>query len=448
MSFVWMSVAWAQSGCEVDPTGQFGYPYATIEDALANDCDAPGSVIEVYCPEQGCEHPGVALDRLSDLELRSAEDGVKYGPVRLVDPKRAYLVHVRDSSDIRFIGFSGYEGEISGFEIESSSVLVEGPGKSFGPRYADVSGIEVAVMVRGASEVTLQWVGAWKSGTGIEMHSDPSGVPRVTARGLMLLGNDRAARLYDGPVLDIDSDFDAAWLNYVVDNDQGFLLYGDSRLEIDHSVLSGNLRSAPVQHPAVFEIRDTSTLVGRNLLVTDNDTRANPGVATPYPPGGNTPGHILNHYSSGEASFLASSFVDNESDLVFEMVAGLSGPLTLQHSVLANNLGKVISASGFFPGCPTTTHSKSVFWANFNHMNPVACFGGIVQDPGSVPSAGIVDIVSAFPLLTPPLPDLYLLDAFEAGSLSAPADLFPVGKWGVDLNADTGDLDVGFHDPL
>src|SRR5262245_1934089 len=82
----------AMAACEVDPLGQFGYPHATIEDALANGCDAPGSEIVVYCPEWGCTHPGVEIDRLSDLTFRSAEDGVKYGPVTLSDASRVYLV--------------------------------------------------------------------------------------------------------------------------------------------------------------------------------------------------------------------------------------------------------------------------------------------------------------------------------------------------------------------
>ena len=67
-------LASAAGVCHVDPTGTFGMPFADIDAALAfGGCDAPGSVIEVYCPASGCVHPSVTISGLHDIHIVSAE---------------------------------------------------------------------------------------------------------------------------------------------------------------------------------------------------------------------------------------------------------------------------------------------------------------------------------------------------------------------------------------
>ncbi len=458
--------------CQVDPTGSLGHPHATVDDALTSGgCDAPGSEIIVFCPSGGCAHPAITLENLVDVSITSGEFTAapgKSGPVRIEAPSDPAAVRVTGSDGIELLGFRGIEAAEHGLEIIDSIVRVAGPQEYGVPGYMDIRAPTGAgARVRGGSDLTLEWVGITGSRKGLDIASNGGGAPFVSARGVVLLGNLTAAVMTGGttscpasggPELEIRSDFDVAWLNYIMGNDEGFLLRGASVLSLDHAVLGGNLRNRPVSRSngMLFELRDAASLVGRNLAVYDNDRIRNPGVALPWSQshGPNTASIILWHDSCEKSTIRASSFVDNESDLVFHMDAGVSpGSLRLEHVVVANSSGKTISASGFAPSCPALDVTGSMLWENRTIMDPPHCAASFQDtttnvDPGVVTSPQTPDTLPNYPGIKPPPFDLYLLDRHEPTHEQTPVDLYPAKKWGVDGTPDVDDLAVGFHNRL
>lgn len=458
--------------CKVDPTGALGHPLASVDEALTSGgCDAPGSEIIVYCPPDGCVHPAITLENLVDVSITSGEFAAtpgKFGAVRIEALSDPAAVRVTGSDEIELLGFRGIEAGEHGLEIIDSIVRVAGPQEYGVPGYMDIKAPTGAgARVRGGSDLTLEWVGITGSRSGLDVASDGNGVPFVSARGVALLHNLTAAVMTGGtnscpssggPELEIRGDFDVAWLNYIMGNDEGFLLHGASVLSLDHAVLGGNLRNRPAStsNGMLFELRDAASIVGRNLVVYDNDRIPNPGVALPWSQshGPNTASIIMWYDSCAKSTIRASSFVDNESDLVFHMDAGASpGALRLEHIVVANSSGKTISASGFAPGCPDLDVTGSMLWENRTIMDPPHCAGSFQAtttnvDPGVVTSPQTVDTLATYPDIKPPPFDLYLLDRHEPMHEPPPVDLYPAKEWGVDGSPDGDDLAVGFHNRL
>jgi hypothetical protein len=451
--------------CDVDPTGSLGYPFGTIEDALTNGgCDQPGSEIVVHCPEWGCGHPATEIQRLDKITIMSGENPDKpEGPVWFDGKSDPWAVRVVDSRDIRFLGFSGYYTREIAIDVVDSSVRVAGPQELGFPFYADVQGW-MGVHVAGASEVELAWVGVRGNTRGMRIESTANGTPKVSATGLAVLDNVVAVEMAGlsttcpapaGPLLAIHGDFGPTWLNYVMGNDEGFLLSGDARLEIDHTVLGGNLRHHPPNRANgfLFDLRDASKIYARNIVVYDNDRIVNPGVALPWSQtqGPNTASIVLWHASCEKSSILASSFVDNESDLLFHLDTSGTGRMILDHIVAANNSGKTISASGFWPGCPQLDVTGSMFWENRTGMDPPACEAGFTQttnnvDPSIITAPDTDDQLPSYPKIVDPSDHIYRLDPFEPNTLPAPAGLYSWKDWGVDGSADIdAEIDVGFH---
>ena len=122
--------------------------------------------------------------------------------------------------------------------------------------------------------------------------------------------------------------------NYIMQNDEGIHAKGDAKVEIEHTIFAGNLRH-PVMamKPAVLKASEDSELVIRNCLFYDNDAYPNPGkqvewsswspATCPGCCGGsscvNSAGRILTHETSVHVMIEASSFIDNQCDLVFHV---------------------------------------------------------------------------------------------------------------------------------
>ncbi|EDM73697.1 hypothetical protein PPSIR1_13750 [Plesiocystis pacifica SIR-1] len=450
--------------CQVDPSGSFGMPHATIDDAIAfGGCDAANSIIEVYCPAGGCTHPSATISGLSDITVVSAELW-GHGPVQMTNSYSANALSIDASTGIVIEGFDLITANDRAIEIVDSEVVVLGlPGLG---RYTQTSGT-TGVYVEGNSQVELLYVGMTFSGTGLEVLTGGSAMaPQVAATGMVAMNNDRAAVVdgSPGPVLDIRSDYGLAVHNYVMRNDEGIYAGGESDVTIDHTLFAANLRLWPGSPlaPVLLEVDGHADMTLRNVLIYDNDAKPNPGVQVPWSmfrwpwscggsPCLNTPGKILEHGSSGMVEIVASTVIDNQTDLVFNISGSGSGQMIVDHTILAHNWGKVFSMSSF-SGCPPVQGVASYFWDNRVNAAPVGCPppGIGIWDPAPISAGFTPDDVPGFPSIPAPFGDLYWVTSYEPmAPYALPAGLYAGPSWAVDGSTIDGDpLDVGYHNPL
>jgi len=124
--------------------------------------------------------------------------------------------------------------------VSNSQAIFVTPSASFLGRYTTFSAANIGLLVDGSSNVSLAQVGFNDSGNGIWMTTTAAGAPYVKITGGAFLRNRLAARVA-GPaagcnsptqaVLDIRGDT-TVWLNYVMDNNEGFRLTGRSTLTV------------------------------------------------------------------------------------------------------------------------------------------------------------------------------------------------------------------------
>jgi hypothetical protein len=459
--------------CTVDPTGSSGLPgtFTSVNAALFGGCGSPGSVVEIWCPVAGCTDSDLLISGLTDVTIRSLEAGGGSGPVTLAAVGAPQAVRVTGSTNIRFEGISRYESPHTGVQIEDSEVTLLGPSTgaatAIAQRYAAISGSVQGMLVWGDSKVTARWVGWADSQTGLRMVETPSGEPVVSASGVAFLDNGLAADVAGPPggcpaaspgtVLDIRSDFETAWLNYVMGNVEGFRLRGRAQLAIDHTVLANNLvQMGPGgTNPVLFEVLDSSRLEARNVLVFDNDML--PGLTLAFAGGFNVAGIILQHLSCAESIFTASTVVNNASDLVFGIDG--SGRLTLDHTVVAGNWGKVLSMSSWYVShgntCPPVDPIAAHFWGNRIDADPAVCLpppaAGLrtTWNPRVKTSLATPRELAAYPDVVAPWTDLYLIRRRQPVPYALPAALYVDRLWSVNgKSPDLVRLDVGYHNPL
>ncbi|KIG14617.1 hypothetical protein DB30_06496 [Enhygromyxa salina] len=451
--------------CQVDPAGAFGMPFATIDDAIAlGGCGAVGSIIEVYCPLGGCVHPSATIAGLNDITVLSAELWGN-GPVSFNNSYSPNALMIHNSTQIVVEGFDHFNANGRAIEIINSDAFVVGhPGIG---RYTRTSGT-TGVYVEGGSNVDLLYVAFVWNKTGLELQgfAGPLG-PRVNATSIVALNNDRAivSDGASGPVLDIRSDYGLAMHNYIMRNDEGIIAKGNSNVTVDHTLFAGNLRllpGAPIS-PALLEVDGNADMTVRNALIYDNDAKPNPGVQLPWSawssptacgggPCTNTNGKILQHQSGGVVKIIASTIIDNQTDLVFNVDAAGSGQLIVDHTILAHNWGKVFSMSTWWPGCPPVQGIDSFFWDNRVDADPLACMppGMGTWNPAPISGAMTPDLVPGFPGIPAPFTDLYWVTSFAPTSpYPLPGGLYLGPAWGVDgATPDSNPLDVGYHNPL
>ncbi|MFN3200614.1 MAG: hypothetical protein ACE366_19600 [Bradymonadia bacterium] len=454
--------------CFVDPTGTSGIAgaYASTQAALAGTCNTPGSVIELWCPAGGCADGSVSISGLSDITIRSQELAGSSGPVGFSASAAGPAVHVSKSFNIRFEGFDHYYSNSWAVAVEDSDVFFEGPGSLPSPRYSDVHGAR-GMRVDGASHVQLSWVGFSHNRVGLAMQSNLNGSPFVTGEGLAFVGNELAADLVggdplcstvgDGPSLTIGGDYGVSWLNYVMGNTAGFQLRGSADLRMDHTLLANNLNRALSMggNPHLISLNDASSFEGRNLLVYDNDSHG--GLTGPYAGGVNTAGVILNHSSCGKAALVASTIINNATDLVFNIESASSGDLALDHVVTHGNWGKLLSMSSWYTShgsaCPPLVMNDTASWGDRVIADPATCTPPTLTttwDPVPTVAFFTPRTVRGYPNLNRPRRNLYLINRRQPSFTGAgPAGLFHSRPWSVDgVNNDAdARLDMGYHNP-
>ncbi|EDM75121.1 hypothetical protein PPSIR1_34088 [Plesiocystis pacifica SIR-1] len=446
--------------CQVDPTGSFGMPHPSIDDALSSGgCDQPGSVIEVYCPAWGCSQGSTTIHGLDQIYVLSAELW-GYGPATLTSSYSGAAVSIENSREILFEGFAQIAGEDVGVAVIDSRVIVIG-SHAHG-RYTDIGGHGAGIYAEGDSRLDLVWVAVTESGRGMSLQGTHSGAPHVLAEGFAATWNEVAvfSEGSPGPVLEVRSDFGPTMHNYIVSNVEGVELRGESDAVFDHTIVAGNLRMWPGSptDPEVFNVQDHASLSLRNALIYDNDSVPNPGVLLPWSACGggpschNTPGRILEHGSSKLVSLEASTIIDNQTDIVINLDGAGGGGIVVDHTVFANNWGKVFSTSSYYPGCPSIINHDSFLWDNRVGVDPSSCDPGFGHgwDPHAMPGAVTPDAMLGFPHFMGPYADLYRVHVLEPSpSYALPANLYLGPDWSVDgATADADPLDVGYHNPL
>jgi len=292
------------------------------------------------------------------------------------------------------------------------------------------------------------------------MTTTAAGAPTVKLSGAAFLHN-RLAASVAGPMVGCNSATQAllevrgdttAWLNYVLDNNEGFRLTGRSVLVLDHGVLANNLDvPGPFPNAYLFRVADSSHVEVRNALIYDNDAR--PGLTGPWPGGGlNTASIIYSSTSCAASSFVASTVVNNAADLMFNI--GGTGLLTLDHVAIAGNWGKVLSMSGYYVAhgntCPPLTIIGTTVWNNAVLADPAVCQppGLIGWNPGAVPNNPPRTLVN-YPAIDPAPTAIYLIGLLQPLVTPLPAGLYVGRPWSVDgITNDTNNvLDVGYHNP-
>jgi hypothetical protein len=461
--------------CVVDASGLIPGSYPDINAALApSACGSAGSTIHVYCPAAGCTYGSTRVLGRNKINIRSMEVTGSGGPVTINQTLFPWAVQIRKSTGIVFEGIHAYRSNVTGILVQDSDASIVGLIRPFPPRYSRVeayTGIEVT----GDSGVGLSAVGVASNHTAMRIASRGSRHPVVFAEAIALLDNEIAVEMDGGgvtcpagggPTLDLRGDFGAAWLNYVMGNVEGFLLHGSSRLRIDHTVLAGNLRTLPGYRavPLLFELQDASRLEGRNLLAYDNDGYPNPGTPTPWSACTaactNTPGAILHHETCDEAVLEASTFSDNQNDLIFHLAYALgagSGLLTLDHVIVADSWGKVLSQSSFFTtssGCASVSATGSSFWDNSVDSDPAPCMPGSGIDTTWNPAFSYSTFpvtLTGYPVIPAPFAALYLMAAPNEPIVPypQPPNLYLGRDWTVDGVTPDADqaLDMGYHNP-
>lgn len=457
--------------CTVEPAGPTAGNYLSVSEALsAGGCDAPGSVIEISCPAPGCSDFDVKIDGLTDITVRSLESSGD-GPVTLsATPAGAATgpaVKVTGSTGIVFDGISDYVSTKTAVEVEDSDVTFMGPTVSGIQRYGDLDGIK-GMEAKGLSDVLLKWMGSSGGRIGLRLVSTDSGSPTVTAKGVALLDNIQAVEVFGASggcgttflpaALKFRSDFETAWLNYVMGNVEGFRLRGWSELLMDHTVLASNIYQLPPNggNPELFDVRGASRLKVRNSLLYDNDTIPGLSGRWPGPPTGAPAGTILQHESCGKSSFQASSVINNAADLVFNM--GGSGKLELDHTLVSGTWGKVISMSSYYVShgntCPPITTIATNFRGNNIDADPGVCTPpspglDTTWKPGVTVSPNTPRTLTGYPDVPAPWTDLYLINKREPIPYALPSNLYMGRDWSVNgINPDKKRLDVGYHNPM
>jgi len=404
------------------------------------------------------------------------------GPVNLTPTTDPWALKIERSARSNFEGFNAITSDTDAVLIDKSNrIIFSGPSTLATPRYTIVSAGDTAVHIRSKSRVTLGAIAMSDSGIGLSLENDGGRRPRVVAEGVAFTNNEIAGKLTGGrtyckpkkgPSLDILGDFNLSWLNYVMNNVEGFLLSGSAILNIDHTVMGGNLHRVPSYRSTgyLFELNEASRLVGRNLAVYNNDMDPNAGISTAWStcvgPCINTPGKILHHETCDEAIFESSSFVDNQTDLVFHLdyASGAgSGRLTLDHVMVANSWGKVLSESSFFStstGCAAVNSIDSYLWDNRVDVDPASCMPADLTNTWDplVVSTGAPASLSSLPDIPTPLTSLYLMTSLEPtpGYPHQPDLYKPTStrNWTVDgttiddLSEAVPALDVGYHNPM
>src|SRR5262245_16379331 len=204
--------------------------FASTNAALAV-CNTPGSVIEVRCAAGGCSDNNVLVDGLDNIIIRSSELDGRGGPVSFESINNLPALHIRNRSAINLSGIPGCAGQQVGVWIVDSEASFQTPAAMALGRYSTFTAANIALQVEGSSSVTLVHAGFNDSTTGIWMIGSQAGAPHVTINGAAFLHNRMAARLA-GPMtgcngasealLDIRGDATTAWLNYVMENHEGF----------------------------------------------------------------------------------------------------------------------------------------------------------------------------------------------------------------------------------
>jgi hypothetical protein len=450
--------------CVVDVGGALGIAGAFAStNAALGACNSPGDVIEIQCPIGGCTDTNVAIAARTGLTLRSSElDGIG-GPVALLGVNNQPALQVTNNSSVTVSGIASYSAQqvavwVNNSEVDFLTVAAASPPPA---RYATFSAPNIALLVEGSSNVELAQVGFNDSATGIVMTTSPAGAPYVKASGAAFLRNRLAARvtgpmagcLASGPKATLELRGDTtAWLNYVLDNNEGFHLRGRAALLLDHGVLASNLDQAgPFNNAYLFHLQHSSYVDVRNALIYDNDAR--PGLTGPFAGGINTASIIYSSTSCAASSVTASTVVDNAADLMFNI--GGAGLLTLDHVAISGNWGKVLSMSGYYVAhtntCPPLTLTGTTVWNNAVVADPIQCLppAVLVWDPQAIP-VNPPRTLANYPTIDPPPAAIYPITAFEPTTVALfPAGLFDGRPWSVD-NAtpdDDGVLDVGYHNP-
>jgi hypothetical protein len=451
--------------CLVDPGGalMIAGAHASTNAALAV-CNAPGSVIEVRCPVGGCSDPNVVINGLVNITIRSSElDGLG-GPVSFESINNLPALQIRNSAAINVSGISGFAGQQVAVWIVDSEASFKTPDAIALGRYTTFSAANMALLVEGSSSVTLVHAGFNDSTTGIWMTGSPAGAPHVTVIGAAFLHNRMAARLVgpltgcNGPkeaLLDIRGDTTTAWLNYVMENHEGFWLMGRSRVRLDHTVIANNLGTPGVLPNAyLFRIQHASGVEVRNALIYDNDASA---ALTPPYPGGMASGGASIIYSSescAPSQFVATTIVNNAADVMFGFGRNDAGLLTLDHVAITGNWGKVFSDSAFWVKqgiCPPVTLLGATVWNNRVLADPIGCEPPqiIGWSPNAVPNNPPRTLVN-YPLIDLPPTSIFLINSFEPlAAAPLPPGLFVGRPWSVNGIKDESDnvLDVGYHNP-
>jgi hypothetical protein len=153
---------------------------------------------------------------------------------------------------------------------------------------------------------------------------------------------------------------------------------------------------------------------------------------------------------------VASTVINNGTDIVFAIEG--SGQLTLDHTLVAGNWGKVLSMSSYYVAtgaCPPVTPIASNFRKNRLNADPAVCLPPVSAstlslswNPNVTVSAATPRTLAAYPDVVAPWTDLYLIRRRQPIPYALPAGLYVGRPWSVDgVNADTGRLDVGYHNP-
>jgi hypothetical protein len=463
----------ATAACVVDPTQTSPYfpSYMSVNQALADPaCSAPGSLIEIWCPAGGCTDSKVVVNGLSDITIRSMELTVGAGAVTFSGVGPDPALEVQSATGIVIEGISVFTAAQRAVGVLDSTVTFIGLGALATPRYGQVLGGLTGMVVAGFSSVDLSWMGFTGALTGLRLDS-PGGVPpSVHATGVAFQDNELAVDVIGPPLgcpppggtalpalLEIRSDFDVAWLNYVMHNVEGFHLSGRADLRIDHTVLATNLyqMAAGGFNPLLFSVSDSSRLEARNILAYDNDMT--PAFTGPYAGGVNTAGYILLHQSCDESIFRASTVVNNAADIVFGVDG--SGRVTLDHTLAAGNWGKVLSMSSWYVAhgftCPPVSAIAANFKGNRINADPAACLPpapmlNTTWNPRvTLPPLPPPRYLFTYPDIPAPRTDLYFIRKRSPLPTPLPPDLYLGRQWTVDgIHPDTNKLDVGYHNPF
>jgi hypothetical protein len=447
--------------CIVDVGGALGIPgaFASTNAALAVCNNSPGGdVIEIHCPTAGCTDTNVAVLARTGLTIRAAVPG---GPVSLLGVNNQPALQITNNSSVVVSGIAAYSAPQIAVWISNSNVdfLATCPDLAV-CAYRTFSAPNIGLLVDGASVVELAQPGFNDAAIGISMTTTAAGAPHVVASGAAFTRN-RIAASIAGPQAGCNSATKAtlelrgdstAWLNYVLDNNEGFHLRGRSALIVDHAVLANNLdQPGPFNNAYLFALADSSYVEVRNALIYDNDAR--PGLTGPFAGGNNTASIIYSSTSCARSTFTATSVINNAADLVFNI--GGAGLLTLDHVAISGNWGKVLSMSGYFVAhmgaCPPLTLIGATVWNNARTADPIACLPAalITWNPNAV-AVSPPRTLASYPAIDPPPAAIYPIKVFEPlAAAPLPPGLFDARPWSVD-NAtldDDGVLDVGYHNP-